>query len=93
MRTFIFFLSLIEKPYHDQHGHNNTDSSERLWIFKNLLERLGRRQSKALKSSRLPRSDLSHIYISLAAGDFFYSHTIIGMGGLSLTEEAWSIIS
>lgn len=62
-------------------------------FFKNLLERLGRRQSKALKSSRLPRSDLSHIYISLAAGDFFYSHTIIGMGGLSLTEEAWSIIS
>lgn len=33
------------------------------------------------------------VCVSLAAEDFFNSHTIIGMGELSLTEEAWSIIS
>lgn len=80
---------------------SGTNSSERLWLFRSsqsfCSENWEERWGKALRFTEETIGKYSeYVYtymVSLAAVDSFKTHTIMGVGGLNLTEEAQSILS
>lgn len=81
---------------------SGTDSAERLWLSRSFqsfyTENWEEEKGKALKFKQVTEetidNDSEYIYDFFGCCRFFFflTHTIMGVGGLNLTEEAWSIL-